>query len=259
MVKIEVTDRFDYFLIINYINLALFLFVCIDFDNVASKIPHAFNLGLLLMWCTETAIGSSDWPHTWYTNTIILVLFSAFFYVIIKQLWASVFLVLGMLLVNPVWEGVQIEIEKMLSRMLDTAVQKTNHGYMFTAVSLALLLIVVITVVSKHKCVAITVVAFTSSTKVVTALKAMIYSKGNISCSTDSDSKMCPFWFNQREWLLVLFLLIFRIGLTMFMTKGDRSKLCCNKKRYNTKNEEVNYKLLNNDSTSININTAKLS
>ena len=232
MVDLRVTDEFHFFRILNVIDLALYLFVCIKFTHIASKIPFAFNLGLMLQWVFQTALGENGWPRGWYTNSIILCLFAAFFYIINSKLWASVFLLAGLMFINPVWEGFRLELERLLSRSISMSVNASEHGVIFFTVLFSLAIIAFISFISRNRYIQIGVVAFTASTKFMSAIKGLFISKGTIICSAEEGSRMCPFWFNGYQWIAVAGLCAFRLML-LYYVEQNRLQFCCKKHDYN--------------------------
>jgi hypothetical protein len=226
VVEIRVEDEFHIFKLLNVIDLVLYTLICLKPDDWLSRIPFAFNLGLMLEWALQTYIGENGWPRGWYTNYVILGMFTLYFYFSITKLWSFIFLLIGMLFIDPIWGGIQADIVSALYRLFGYTMEETGRGVIFVFVLFVLATVVLVAALSRSTSITLLVAAVTCSTKAMTAVKGLFYCRGTIQCTGVDDSSLCPFWFNRQEWLYVLTLCAARLGL-VYVWRRSSAKVCC--------------------------------
>lgn len=243
MAVFKVDDTYHFFEAMCYLNLILYLCVCVDFRSVYTRVPFAANLGLLLLWLVE------NWTRSDVEGEAILVRgigyngmiwfsFTSFFYVLMDKLWASVFLLLGLLFINPVWEGIRLQIEDFLWRTLRYTVDASQHSYIWAATLMLLVFVGVVGFFSQSRYLSALLVASSYSSKAVSAMKNFAYSHGHIVCSVETGSDECPFWFSINEWFALALLTLFRLMLLYYVLRKDSALRCCNPKEYNAITQE---------------------
>jgi hypothetical protein len=226
--KINVTDDYHFFLVLSIVSLTLWLVVYIPTKNWLPKLSFGYNMGLAVLWWVQTDVGENAWPRGWYNNIIPLFFMGLFFFFILDHLWATIFLMFAALFINPLWEGVELQIEYTMSRIVQSQVDTSSHGAFYWYFVLLAGIGITISVVLELHVASFVVIQFTYSTAAMTAIKGFAYSQGTIICDLNSGSQMCPYWFNLSEWLLILGMAIVR-GLLDYLLVTKKLQCCCSK------------------------------
>ena len=214
MIEINVEDEFHYLFILSILDIILFFAIFLKPDGFLPRIVFAANAGLILQWWIQSSVDREDWPRRVYSNNVILFMFSTFMFFIMSSLWACIFLVVGLMFIDPVWENIRTQIELVLQTTIGFAVSSSNHEALFWGFAIFLLFCAVVAWISKIKWISQMIMNFAFSTRLVTSMKALFISQGTIICTMEAGSKMCPFWFDRSQWwmtfaaVMVRFLLI---------------------------------------------------
>lgn len=204
MIEINVEDEFHYLFILSILDIVLFFAFCLRSDGAVPRMVFATNAALILQWWLQSQFDPQDWPRRVYSNNVILFMFSIFMYFVMASLWASIFLVIGLMFIDPVWENIRTQIELVLETTIGFAVRSSNHGAVFWGFGIFLCFCIAVAWISKVKWISQMITDFAYSTRLVTSMKALLISRGTIICTLEGGSKMCPFWFNRSQWCLTL-------------------------------------------------------
>lgn len=213
MIEINVQDEFHYLFILSILDILLFFAVFLRSDGAVPRMVFAANAALILQWWIQSSFDPEDWPRRVYSNNVILFMFTIFMYFIMASLWACIFLVIGLMFIDPVWENIRTQLELVLQTTIGFAVHSSNHGVMFWGFAIFLCFCIGVAWISKVKWISQLITDFAYSTRLVTAMKALFISQGTIICTVEAGSKMCPFWFDRSQWWMTIAAFLFRFVL----------------------------------------------
>jgi hypothetical protein len=213
MIEINVQDEFHYLFILSIIDICLYLAVCVNSERTLPRAIFAANAALIVQWWLQSCFTSDDWPRGWYSNNVILFMFTMFMFFIMASLWATVFLVLGLMFIDPVWEHIRIQIELLMQTTIGFAVSSSSHGWIFWGFTSFLVFCGIVAWFSEIRIIKRALLHFALSTRFVTSMKALFISKGTIVCSVAAGSRMCPFWFDSTQWWLTIGAIAVRFAL----------------------------------------------
>lgn len=216
-----INDTLHLFAAVSVLNIVLYFSTCVKFDSPFSRAAFAMDFSIMTKLFLETAMGSHNWPQDATSNAYVFVCFSCFFYIMAPNMWGTIFLIFGLLSVQSFWDGVRDQVESFLQHSLNYIVVVSDSKAVFAGVILFILVAVGFRLFFCVPIVQDIALATVYGVKVWVAFKLLRiewWDDEQVCCASDSDSDLCPFWFNHSaEWLVMLTLGVGRLFIGRYV------------------------------------------
>ena len=230
-----INDALHLFKIGAVVNLLLYISTCIKFDSRFTRVAYAFDFALFLKFSLETAIGDTYWPQAAHINLFIIFCFGCFFYIMSPNIWGTVFLILGLLAVQGVWDPVREQIYAFFKYSFNITLNATHANVVFASLIVFILFVCAISFVFTVPFVQVTSLALVYGVKAIVAINILRLGNDRICCAPSAPKGQCPIWFQDAEWYGIAIFFIFRL----IWGRVTRNLVCSRKNGIKLKKDTV--------------------
>jgi hypothetical protein len=230
-------DKLYLLVFVAILNILLYAAPCVKFNSFWYKSVFAIDLGVFLKLLLEGVIGPADghWPQGTAANLFITLSFSCFFYVMAPNIWGMIFLILGLMSVQPFWDGLSEQGAAFMENSLDISMNITHQNWFYTVIVLAVFGLIGMACFFSIPCVQRAAMGVSTAVKLVLSLKILeikLIRGEEVCCAPSSESKdNCPLWLNKWLWLFAVLFAAFRIAAAKKFAPPEPEGYCCSRKK----------------------------